>query len=241
MNDTVRELGAALGIAVLGSLISAGYADGIKDVAKALPADLGHAAEGSLAAAVTAVGPAVNAGAGAPAADAFVTSATDAWMSGLSTAMIVAAGLALAAAIWTFVAMPSKAREKEFIIDPHAAEAALPLRRPDLAGAGVSAAVIGAAARPVDRGPANSPHTARSVIAEAEPIGTRGQAAEERVRRGVSNWRRQAGAVVLLSGAVGLTIAVVDHFRSGFGDRARRGIERRNPRVRMLKTRPARR
>ncbi len=39
------------------------------------------------------------------------------------------------------------------------------------------------------------------------------------------------GTAVLVSGAIGLTIAVIDHFRPGFGDRAMRAIERRNPRV----------
>ncbi|MEM7094640.1 MAG: MFS transporter [Actinomycetota bacterium] len=42
LNDTVREAGSALGIALIGSFLAGGYADSIADTADALPAELGH-------------------------------------------------------------------------------------------------------------------------------------------------------------------------------------------------------
>ena len=49
MNDTTRELGTTLGVAVLGSILSSGYASHISDTANALPDDARHATESSLA------------------------------------------------------------------------------------------------------------------------------------------------------------------------------------------------
>ena len=42
-NDTARELGSALGIAILGSLLNQGYRDGMADAVAALPAASGSA------------------------------------------------------------------------------------------------------------------------------------------------------------------------------------------------------
>ncbi len=133
MNDTVRELGGALGVAVLGALIGAGYGRGISGATAGLSADLAEQAEGSLAAAIGSVAPAVAAESGGAASQAFARAATDAWMSGLTSAMLVAAACAGVAALWTFVAMPHKRREArwaDLATSPAAASAlAGPARR----------------------------------------------------------------------------------------------------------------
>lgn len=49
VNDTARELGSALGIAVLGSLLASGYRDAIAGVAAGLPGPLAEAVEASIA------------------------------------------------------------------------------------------------------------------------------------------------------------------------------------------------
>jgi EmrB/QacA subfamily drug resistance transporter len=51
VNDVSRELGGALGIAVLGSLMNGAYRSGMTDSTEALPADVGEKARGSFAAA----------------------------------------------------------------------------------------------------------------------------------------------------------------------------------------------
>jgi len=47
-NDTTRELGGALGVAVLGSLLAGQFASGVGDVVAGLPADVQERAEGGL-------------------------------------------------------------------------------------------------------------------------------------------------------------------------------------------------
>jgi EmrB/QacA subfamily drug resistance transporter len=47
-NDTTRELGGALGVAVLGSLLTSRYTSGVHDVAAALPAKAKELVEGSI-------------------------------------------------------------------------------------------------------------------------------------------------------------------------------------------------
>ena len=48
MNDTTRELGGALGVAVLGSLVTSQYASGVSGAAALLPADAREVAEASI-------------------------------------------------------------------------------------------------------------------------------------------------------------------------------------------------
>jgi EmrB/QacA subfamily drug resistance transporter len=83
VNDLARELGGALGIAVLGSLLTAGYRANLH--VEGVPAQVARAAEHSLAAARQAGGP-------------VLSLAQDAFSAGLQVALLVAAGVALAAA-----------------------------------------------------------------------------------------------------------------------------------------------
>ena len=89
LNDTVREFGSSIGIALIGSLASAGYRSSIDPTLETLPDELAHTVgEG--------IGPAL-AVAGAMGADgaAIVTGAQDAFLDGWVDAMAVAAVLAV--------------------------------------------------------------------------------------------------------------------------------------------------
>lgn len=98
MNDTTRELGGALGIAVLGAVLSSSYAANIVASTGSLPDQIRAVAESSLAGAL-----AVAQGLG-PVGEVLATAAKEAWMGGLSTAMIIASSIvgvaALVAAKW---------------------------------------------------------------------------------------------------------------------------------------------
>lgn len=118
MNDTVRELGVSIGIAVLGSLIARGYSSGIGEATRGLPPEAAAAAESSFPAAVQGVAPVLEQEAGPAATERFVGLATDAWMTGMNWAMLAAAAIAAVAAVGTLIAMPNKRREPEFIVTP---------------------------------------------------------------------------------------------------------------------------
>jgi len=99
-NDTTRELGGALGVAVLGAILSAVYEKNIAETASAFTGAIKEGLESSLAVALSV---ADNLG---PAAQTVATAAKDAWMTGLSSASLVAAGIIFASAIIAFVYLP---------------------------------------------------------------------------------------------------------------------------------------
>jgi EmrB/QacA subfamily drug resistance transporter len=100
MNDTTRELGGALGIAVLGSVTASQYASHLSGALRGLPAGTAAAARSSLAGAL-----AVGAQAG-PSGTRIVEAAKAAWMSGLTTAMVVGAVIIAAAATVAWFGLP---------------------------------------------------------------------------------------------------------------------------------------
>ncbi|MFP6847983.1 MAG: MFS transporter [Pseudomonas sp.] len=102
INDTTRELGGALGIAVLGSMISSGYASKIAEASVNLPDALRTTAELSLAAALS-----VAEVLGAQGAT-FAEQARAAFMSGTSDAMFVSCIISLAAAVLIGVFLPNR-------------------------------------------------------------------------------------------------------------------------------------
>ncbi|MCE7080729.1 MFS transporter [Streptomyces sp. ST2-7A] len=110
MNDTTRELGGALGIAILGSLLASGYASGIADAVRDLPAELRGLAEDSFAVALHAVVPAVAESAGEEAAAGYLATFEAAWMNGLTQAMLVSSILAFVAAAVAFAFMPGRSK-----------------------------------------------------------------------------------------------------------------------------------
>ena len=102
MNDTTRELGGALGVAVLGSVLASQYAANVSTAAGALPTAAAATAKASLAGAL-------HVAAALPSAQSGVlaTAARSAWMSGLTTSMIVGALIIAAAAVITRFGLPS--------------------------------------------------------------------------------------------------------------------------------------
>jgi EmrB/QacA subfamily drug resistance transporter len=99
VNDTVREIGGAFGVAVLGSLFAAQYAGAMQDVTAALPGAAADAARDSLAAA-SVIASTIGGDAGA----ALLATAQGSFVDALSMTSIigavVAAGGALVALIW---------------------------------------------------------------------------------------------------------------------------------------------
>ena len=88
VNDTVRMVGGALGVAVLGSVLSSGYRGGMQDA----PA----AAQDSLGAALATGDPVL------------ARTAVDAFVSGMHAAAVVAAAVALAGAVLAAVLLPRR-------------------------------------------------------------------------------------------------------------------------------------
>jgi hypothetical protein len=88
VNDTTREVGAAVGIALLGSLLSAGYRRGLGDVLDQLPAEMAEIARDSVGAALV-VAQRAPAGVG----EQIAATARDAFASGYSLSMAAGAVL----------------------------------------------------------------------------------------------------------------------------------------------------
>jgi EmrB/QacA subfamily drug resistance transporter len=98
MNDTTRMVGGALGVAVLGSILQSGYES--------------HVAESAPAIARDSLGGALHVG-GAQLVD----NARSAFVSGMSTASLVAAAIAFAGAIIAFVALPKVQQEHADVVE----------------------------------------------------------------------------------------------------------------------------
>lgn len=99
LNDTVREMGGAIGIALIGSVLNAQYRANINDTANQLPPELADAVKEGVGGGLTA---AHQLGAdGGQLLDAVRRAFTD----GLRPAMLLAAGFAFAAAAYTAVSV----------------------------------------------------------------------------------------------------------------------------------------
>jgi EmrB/QacA subfamily drug resistance transporter len=99
VNDTVREIGGALGVAVLGSILASQYTGAMSAATAALPADSAHVANDSLGGAVV-VAQQVGGSTGATILDAARAAYIDGFGLALTIAAVVAAAGAAVAAIW---------------------------------------------------------------------------------------------------------------------------------------------
>ncbi len=99
VNDTTREVGAALGVAVMGSVLTSQYSSAIKDVAAALPEEVRELVLAGLGRALIVAGRAPN---GAALAEEAKTSFID----GMQVSLWVAAGLLLVGALAVFRTSP---------------------------------------------------------------------------------------------------------------------------------------
>ena len=113
INDTTRELGATLGVAVIGSVYASLYAARLDGgVLAGLPAEAEEAAGESIGAAVIAASELTAAGAGGAAAQLQAATAAG-FFDGLQAGCLVAAGVCLAGAVFCAVALPSRPAEAE--------------------------------------------------------------------------------------------------------------------------------
>ncbi len=108
VNDTTRQIGGALGVAVLGSLINSSYRAAIASspVMRQLPADA-HAAAANSVGAAKIVATSVGRVSGSAAAAAVARAADVAFVNAMTDAVVVGAVVALAGAIVAFVFLPS--------------------------------------------------------------------------------------------------------------------------------------
>jgi EmrB/QacA subfamily drug resistance transporter len=116
VNDATRTTGGALGVAVLGSLLSSGYRADMDAAVSGLPASAADAARDSLGGAL-----AVAAHGGG---SRLATAAQEAFVSGMHSAVMVAAAIALAGALIALVFLP--ARAPEHAVEPESMAEALP-------------------------------------------------------------------------------------------------------------------
>ena len=120
VNDATRTTGGALGVAVLGSLLSSHYRGAMESVTHALPGAAADAARDSLAGALV-VGGRIGGQAGARLTE----TAQSAFVGGMHTAVLVAAGIALAGALIALVALPAREADTEPAPAPAAAPEAV--------------------------------------------------------------------------------------------------------------------
>jgi len=105
LNDTVRELGGALGIALIGSLLSAGYSSSVSGAVAGLPSEAATVVKEGIGGAM-----AVSAQMG-PQGAPVMQAAREAFVDGWALSMWIATGLAVLAAISAAVLTPSRAVE----------------------------------------------------------------------------------------------------------------------------------
>ncbi len=106
VNDTTRELGGALGVAVLGSLLASGYAAKLGESLPAglLPAEVGGVVRESLGAALQVAG-----GLG-PAGEGLAVAARAAFVDAMGIGLVVAPGAAAVGAVVSAVFLSRRAR-----------------------------------------------------------------------------------------------------------------------------------
>ncbi|MEM9039701.1 MAG: MFS transporter [Actinomycetota bacterium] len=94
LNDTVREFGSSIGIALIGSLLASGYGSSIEATAEQLPDELAHPVEEGIGQALAVAGQMGDEG--VPIAEAARSAFLDGWGSTMwvATALAVVAGVA---------------------------------------------------------------------------------------------------------------------------------------------------
>ncbi len=102
LSNTFRQVGGALGIAVLGSVLSTAYRGGIEDKLGALPAGLRHTAGESIE---STLGAAAKLG---PRGEALVGSANDAFLHAMHVTALWGAGVAVVGAVVVALHLPGK-------------------------------------------------------------------------------------------------------------------------------------
>jgi EmrB/QacA subfamily drug resistance transporter len=105
INDVSRELGGALGIAILGSVLNSAYRSSVADQTSALPPALAEKAHGSLAAA-QAIGNRLG-------SESLVRQANDAFVHGFSLALLAGAAVLVVGAVFVAIRAPGRIESEE--------------------------------------------------------------------------------------------------------------------------------
>jgi hypothetical protein len=101
MNDTTRELGGALGVAILGSIVTSRYVADMASSIVGLPAGAQAAADSGLTGALT-----VAAEIGGDAGSSLAVTARQAFVNGLGTAALISAAVVFGAAVAARLLLP---------------------------------------------------------------------------------------------------------------------------------------
>lgn len=107
LNDTVREMGGAVGIALIGSVLNSAYRSNIEATAGSLPPEVAEPVTSGIGGALAAAGQMGAAG------TALVDASRQAFVDGMAPALYLAAALALFAAAFTALRGPKKSAEVE--------------------------------------------------------------------------------------------------------------------------------
>ena len=111
VNNAVRQVGGALGVAILGSVLASTYASRLGDGVDALPAAARDQASESIVATLSAVDSARAAGGEtATAADAVVDPAREAFVGAMHLTAVGTAGCAVVAAVVVLLWLPGRRR-----------------------------------------------------------------------------------------------------------------------------------
>ncbi len=116
VNDTVREIGGALGVAVLGSVLASQYTGAVTSATAGLPAHAAHTAGDSLGGAVV-VAQQVGGSSGA----AILHAAQAAYLGGFGLALTIAAAVAAAGATVAAIWLPARG-ESPVAVEPETVE-----------------------------------------------------------------------------------------------------------------------
>ena len=113
VNDTTREVGGALGVAILGSLLAAGYHSSMDSSAAvhALPTQAASVAHDSLGGAVQVAGQLGTAG------QSLVADAPHAFVNAMSSTVLVAAAVAVVGALVALIWLPARAEAPAETVD----------------------------------------------------------------------------------------------------------------------------
>jgi len=109
MNDTTRELGGALGVAVLGAILGSVYESEIQETAAAFAGPVKEGLESSLAVALQVADKL------GPMAETVTEAAKTAWMDGLASAALVGAGIIFVCSLLAFFGLPKHRKDSNVL------------------------------------------------------------------------------------------------------------------------------